>query len=137
MSLDMVKSLMKEVRWGFLATSDGNQVGVRPVGSCVWMGSELWAATGEGTDKIMQLRKVPNAEYCFIDKEGKHVRIEGSCIISTNNDDKLKLYEAVPILKNYFKDPADPKYVVIRMKPIRIRLMAQVGTSYQDIEPPK
>jgi len=137
MSLEMVKSLMKEVGWGFLATSDGNKVGVRPVGSCVWMGSELWAATSEGSDKIMQLRKVPNAEYCFIDKEGKHVRIEGSCIISTNNDDKLKLYEAVPILKNYFKDPADPKYVVIRMKPIRIRLMAQVGTSYQDIEPPK
>ena len=137
MSLEMVKSLMKEVVWGFLATTDGNKVGVRPIGSCIWMGNELWAATTEGTDKIMQLRKVPNAEYCFIDKDGKHVRIEGSCTISTNNDDKLKLYEAVPILKNYIKDPAEPKYLVIRMKPIRIRFMAQVGTSYQDIEPPK
>ncbi len=137
MSLEMVKSLMKEVGWGFLATSDGIKVGVRPIGSCVWMGNELWAATSDGTDKIMQLRKVPYAEYCFCDREGKHVRIAGTCTISTNNGDKLKLYEAVPILKKYYKDPSEPKYVVIRMKPERIRLMAQAGKGYEDIEVPK
>jgi uncharacterized pyridoxamine 5'-phosphate oxidase family protein len=134
MSLEMVKKFMKEVGWGFLATSDGNKVGVRPIGSCVWMGNELWAATTDGTEKIVQLRKVPYAEYCFIDREGKHVRIAGPCTVSTNNDDKLKLYEAVPILKKYIKDPSEPKYVVIRMKPERIRLMAQAGKGYEDIE---
>jgi general stress protein 26 len=56
------------------------------------------------------------------------------CTVSTNNDDKLKLYEAVPILKKYIKDPSEPKYVVIRMKPERIRLMAQAGKGYEDIE---
>jgi len=136
MSLEMVKSLMKEVGWGFLATSDGKKVGVRPIGSCVWMDNELWSATTDGTEKIIQLRKVPYAEYCFCDREGKHIRIAGPCTISTNNDDKLKLYEAVPILKNYIKDPATPEYVVIRMKPERIRLMAQAGKGYEDIEVP-
>ena len=128
---------MKEVGWGLLATSDGNKVGVRPMGSCVWMGNELWAATTDGTEKIIQLRKVPYAEYCFSNSEGKHVRIAGPCTISTNNDDKLKLYEAVPILKNYIKDPAEPTYVVIRMKPERIRLMAEAGKGYKDIEVPQ
>ena len=128
---------MKEVGWGLLATSDGNKVGVRPMGSCVWMGNELWAATTDGTEKIIQLRKVPHAEYCFSNREGKHVRIAGLCTISTNNDDKLKLYEAVPILKNYIKDPAEPTYVVIRMKPERIRLMSEAGKGYKDIEVPQ
>jgi len=137
MTFEMVKSFMKEVGWGFLGTSDGNKVGVRPMGSCVWMGNELWAATTGGTEKIIQLRKIPYAEYCFSDREGKHVRIEGPCIISTNNDDKWKLYEAVPVLKNYIKDPAEPQYVVIRMKPKRIRLMAEAGKGYEDIEVPK
>ena len=41
MSLNMVKNFMKEVGWGFLATSDGIKVGVRPMGSCVWMDNEL------------------------------------------------------------------------------------------------
>ena len=34
MSLEMVKKFKTEVGWGFLATSDGNNVGVRPMGSC-------------------------------------------------------------------------------------------------------
>jgi len=137
MSLEIVKSFIKEVGWGFLATSDSNKVGVRPMGSCVWMGNELWCATTDSSEKIKQLRKVPYAEYCFSDREGKHVRIAGSCTISTNNDDKLKLYEAVPSLKKYFKDPSEPTYVVIRMKPERIRFMAQAGTRYDDIAIPK
>jgi len=137
MSLEMVKNFMKEVGWGFLATSDGNKVGVRPMGSCVWMDNELWAATRDGTQKVLQLRKVPYAEYCFSDSEGKHVRIAGPCTISTNNDDKLKVYEAVPVLKKYYKDPSTPEYVVIRMKPERIRFLAQAGRGYEDIEVPK
>ena len=137
MILETVKHFMKEVGWGFLATSDGNKVGVRPMGSCVWIGSELWAATRVGSEKIAQLRKVPHAEYCFSDKEGKHVRIAGTCSVSTNNDDKLKLYQAVPALKNYYKDPSVPEYVVIRMKPRSIRWMAGVGKGYEDIEVPK
>ncbi len=137
MKFETVKNLMKEVGWGFLATSDGNKVGVRPMGSCVWMGNELWAATTDGTEKVLQLRKFPYAECCFSDTDGKHVRIAGPCTISTNNDDKLKLYEAVPVLKKYIKEPSDPKYVVIRMKPERIRLMAEAGKGYEDIEVPK
>jgi hypothetical protein len=47
------------------------------------------------------------------------------------------LYEAVPILKKYIKDPAEPQYVVIRMKPERVRLMAESGKGHEDIEVPK
>jgi uncharacterized pyridoxamine 5'-phosphate oxidase family protein len=137
MSLEMVKSFMKEVGWGFLATSDGKKVGVRPMGSCVWMDNELWCATRIGTAKVLQLREVPYAEYCFCDREGKHVRIAGPCTISTNNGDKLRLYEAVPVLKKFYKDPSTPEYVVIRMKPERIRLMVKAGKGYEDIKVPK
>ena len=137
MSFHMVKKFMAEVGWGFLATSDGNKVGVRPMGSCVWIGNELWCATMDFMEKISQLKKVPHAEYCFSDREGKHVRIAGACTISTDNDDKLKLYDAVPILKKYIQNPSDPQYVVIRMKPERIRLMAEAGKGYENIEVPE
>jgi uncharacterized pyridoxamine 5'-phosphate oxidase family protein len=137
MNLETVKTFMKEVGWGFLATSDRTKVGVRPMGSCVWMDNEVWCATSEGTEKTVQLRKIPYAEFCFCDKEGKHIRISGNCTISTNNNDKLRLYEAVPILKNYIKDPTVPHYLVIRMKPDRIRLMAEAGKGYEDIDVPK
>ena len=107
------------------------------MGSCVWMDDELWCATSAGTEKIPQLRKVPYAEYCFMDEKGRHVRIAGPCKISNDNKDKFKLYEAVPALKKYYKDPSVPEYVVIRMKPKRILFMAKTGKGYEDIELPK
>jgi hypothetical protein len=57
--------------------------------------------------------------------------------MSTDNGDKLKLYEAVPVLKKYYKDPSSPEYVVIRMKPKRILFMAPTGKGYEEIEVPK
>ena len=135
MSFEEVKAFMKEVGWGFLGSTDGEKIGVRPVGGWAWMSDELWCATGTSSDKVAQLRKVPYAEYCFCDREGKHVRIAGPCTISEDNDEKRKLYEAVPALKDYIEDPASPEYVVIRMKPERIRLMATTDMAYQEIEP--
>ncbi|MBS1112612.1 MAG: hypothetical protein H6Q92_374, partial [Nitrospirae bacterium] len=48
-----------------------------------------------------------------------------------------KLYEAVPVLKKYYKDPSVPEYVVIRMKPKRILAMAKTEKGYENIEMPK
>jgi len=133
MGIDKVKALMKEVGWGSLATTDGETVGVRPMAGWAWMGDELWCATGRSSDKIAQLHKVPHAEYCFGKKEGQHVRIAGPCTVSTDNADKRKLYDAVPMLKHYIDDPASPEYVVIRMRPERIRVMDSPDLTYEEI----
>ncbi len=132
MSMDRVKSLMKEVGWGTLATTDGKTVGARPMGGWAWFGEELWCATSGASEKVAQLKAVPYAEYCFCKPDGEHVRLAGPCSISTDNDDKLKLYQAVPLLKNYIANPADPDYVVIRMKPDRIRII-QKDMTYQEV----
>ena len=114
MDLEDVKKFTKEVGYGVLATSDGIIAGARPMSGWAWKDSEFWCATGEPSDKLAQLRKVPYAEYCFCNAAGKHVRIAGPCSISANNDDKLWLYDMVPALKCYISDPAAPQYVVIR-----------------------
>lgn len=134
-SLEDVKSLMKDVGWGAMATTDGQHVGVRPMAGWAWMDGELWCATGEVTDKVAQLKAVPEAEYCFVNASGQHVRLNGPCRISRDLDDKKRLYEAVPILKQHVSDPADPDYVVIRMKPQRIRAMFDLDLSYEQIAP--
>jgi general stress protein 26 len=134
MNLEDVKKFMKEVGWGILATSDASIVGARPMSGWAWKQNELWCATGEPSDKLAQLRKVPYAEYCFCNSAGKHVRIAGSCSISTDNDEKLWLYKAVPALKNYFPDPASPQYVVIRMTPDNIRSAEATDLSYTQVK---
>lgn len=132
--METVKELMKEAGWGTLATTDGEKVGCRPMSGLTWMGDELWCATFANTDKAAQLQKVPHAEYCFGNQDGKHVRIAGPCTISTDNGEKLRLYEALPELQHHIADPASQEYVVIKMKPDRIRLMVPPDFTYKDVE---
>jgi uncharacterized pyridoxamine 5'-phosphate oxidase family protein len=123
MNIEQVKQFIKEVHWGFLATTDGRKVGVRPMGGLAWKDSCLLCATFSKSDKVAQLRKVSFAEYCFCDSAGKHVRIAGPCTVSTDNAEKLWLFKAVPGLKDHIPDPASPDYVVIKMSPDNIRVM--------------
>ncbi len=134
MNIEELKQFIKQVGWGMLATSDGRTVGVRPMGGLEWKGGELWCATFSGSDKIAQLNSVPYAEYCFCDSTGKHVRIAGPCTISTDNAEKLWLYEAVPGLKEHIPDPASPDYVVIKMSPDNVRAMDGTDMKYTEVE---
>jgi uncharacterized pyridoxamine 5'-phosphate oxidase family protein len=133
MTLEQVKQFIKQVGWGFLATTDGRIVGVRPIGAVAWKDGEFLCATGASSDKITQLKKVPYAEYCFCDSTGKHVRIAGPCTVSTDNAEKLWLYKELPSLKEHISDPASPDYVIIKMTPDNIRVM-NPDYSYSQVE---
>jgi len=134
MNIDQLKQFMKQVGWGYLATTDGRTVGVRPMGGLAWKDNQLLCATFSKSDKITQLKKVPHAEYCFCDSTGKHVRIAGSCAISTDNEEKLWLYNQVPELKKHIPDPAAPQYVIIKMTPDNIRAMESTDMKYSQVE---
>ena len=54
MNMEDVKQLMKEVGWGFLGTTDGKTVGVRPMGGWAWMENELWCASMKSTEASSQ-----------------------------------------------------------------------------------
>ena len=134
MNIEQVKQFIKQVSWGYLATTDGQKVGVRPMGGLAWKDNEVLCATFDSSDKVAQLKKVSHAEYCFCDSTGKHVRIAGPCTISTDNAEKLWLYEAVPALKDHISDPASPDYVVIKMTPDKIRFMEATDMKYSQVK---
>ena len=134
MNLEELKQFIKQVGWGMLATTDGQKVGVRPMGGFAWKENQLLCATFASSDKVAQLGKVPYAEYCFYDSIGKHVRIAGPCSISTDNAEKLWLYKTVPGLKNHIADPASPDYVIIKMTPDNIRAMETTDMMYKQVK---
>jgi uncharacterized pyridoxamine 5'-phosphate oxidase family protein len=133
MNFEELKQFVKQIGWGYLATTDGKIAAVRPMAGLVWKDNQLLAATFSESDKIKQLKKVPHAEYCFCDSTGKHVRIAGQCSISTDNAEKLWLYNQIPHLAKYFPDPADPRYAVIKMTPDNIRVMTLAERKYEKV----
>ncbi|MBN1592135.1 MAG: pyridoxamine 5'-phosphate oxidase family protein [Candidatus Coatesbacteria bacterium] len=133
MNFDELKALMERARWGYLATTDGERPGVRPMGGCGWFGKEFWCATGMKDDKTQDIKKRPHIEYCFCDDKGMHVRLSGKCEISTDKDDKRKLLDFMPMLKDYVGDADNPDYIVLRLKPEKIRLMDMNSMKYEDV----
>ncbi len=134
MNFEELKQFVKQTGWGYLATTDGKIVGIRPMAGLVWKDGRLLAATFNDSDKIKQLKKVPHAEYCFCDSTGKHVRIAGPCSISTDSAEKLWLYNQLPHLAKYFPDPAAPQYVIIKMTPDNIRVMSVSTMKYEQVK---
>ena len=134
MNIEQLKQFIKQVDWGYLATTDGRKVGVRPMGGLAWKDNDFLCATFASSDKVAQLREVPYAEYCFCDATGRHVRIAGPCTISIDNDEKLWLYKAVPALKDHISDPASPDYVIIKMSPDNIRFMEATDMAYTQVK---
>ena len=53
----------------------------------------------------------------------------------SDNYDKQRLYDVNPILKNHISDPKSPEYVVMRLKPERIRMMNMADMTYEEIDP--
>jgi len=132
-NFEEVKAFMKEVGWGFLATTNGDRASVRPVGGCGWFGKEFWCATGLKDAKTVDIEKVPHVEYCFADKEGKHIRLSGKCSVSTEKADKQELLDLLPVMKQYVGDADNPDYVVLRLKPERIRYMGSDEMQYKEV----
>jgi general stress protein 26 len=134
MNFEELKQFVKQTGWGYLATTNGKIVGVRPMGGLAWKDSCLLCATFNPSDKVSQLEKIPHAEYCFCDSTGKHVRIAGACSISTDNAEKLWLYNQTPELKKHIPDPAAPQYVIIKMTPDNIRIMNSTDMKYEQVK---
>jgi general stress protein 26 len=134
MNIEELKQFVKQTGWGYLATTDGKIVGVRPMAGLAWKDNCLLCASFSETDKIKQLKKVSYAEYCFCDSAGKHVRIGGPCSVSTDSAEKLWLNNQLPHLAKYFPDPAAPHYVVIKMTPDNIRVMSVSTMKYEQVK---
>jgi len=136
MSFEQVRKIMEEAGSGFLATTDGERAAVRPMGGGTWFGRELWFATSADSAKVAEIKKKPSVEFCFMDKEMRHVRISGRCAVSTDDGDKKKIYDAIPVLKRYYKTPTDPGLVVLRTKVDKIRLMNTADMKYTEVSLP-
>ena len=63
MDLEGLKQFIKQLGYGFLATTDGRKVGIRPMAGFIWKDNQLLCATFSESDKVAQLTKVPYAEY--------------------------------------------------------------------------
>jgi len=131
--IDTVNEIMAQAGSGYLATTDGEKASVRPMGCPQWVGGELWMAANTKSEKMSDIRKKNQVEFCVADKAWHYVRIAGVCTLSEDPKDRKIYWDRVPIIKEYFKGVHDPDFGILRIKVKSIRLMTEKGETLVDV----
>lgn len=100
--MDEVFDFLKKAGNYYLATVDGDQPRVRPLGSLDRFGDRLYIQTGKVKDVAKQIAVNPKVELCAL-CEGAWVRIEATLVEDISAEAQQHMLDAVPILKNNYK----------------------------------
>ncbi|MFY4774078.1 pyridoxamine 5'-phosphate oxidase family protein [Metabacillus sp. RGM 3146] len=132
---DKILSIIDENKVGTLATVKNN----KPHSRYMTFFNEsmtLYTPTNKETHKTEEIDENPNVHILLgYDGEGvgdTFVEIEGIASIKDDNETKHKLWNKS--LEPWFEGPDDPEYIVLEIKPSKIRLMNMKDNSPQTLE---
>jgi uncharacterized pyridoxamine 5'-phosphate oxidase family protein len=86
----------------YLATLDGDQARVRPMGFVMNYEGKLTFCTNNKKDMYKQMKAHPKIEICAASPEGKTLRIAGKVAFNPAREAKVKALEIMPHLKNMY-----------------------------------
>jgi general stress protein 26 len=112
-------SNMESFQHVFLATDDNGHPRVRPV-TLISFENRLWIATDTGSAKVKQINKNPKMEFSFAFKEKDQdccLRVLGVAKIVKHKVTKTKLAAHLPFFKEHWKNPDDPNYTLLEIRP--------------------
>ncbi|MGF6375276.1 putative pyridoxamine 5'-phosphate oxidase family protein [Clostridiales Family XIII bacterium PM5-7] len=86
----------------YLATVEGDQPRVRPLGFVMDFDGKLAFCTDNGKNMYKQLIANPKAEICAYDGAGNTLRITGKAVFATTAESQQKALDIMPDLKNIY-----------------------------------
>jgi len=103
--------LIKDTGFGILATVEGQQPRVRPMMPYLDEDSgTLLIALLPSSRSIQQIQKNPQVEICYVDRKMWFCRIAGKAKMTTDSTKKERVWDNIPMLRQYFSGPQDPNF---------------------------
>ncbi len=130
---DMI-DLIKDAGFGFLATTEGNQPRVRPIGPYLTDDNKAFIALFEHRRSIPQIKENPLVEICFVDRKMSYCRITGKATVTNDQKNKEIMWNNSPMLKQYFSGPEDPNFYLIEVEITEAETMSTADREPQKID---
>jgi len=118
----------------FMATCDGDRPRVRPMSPLAVEGHVVWMATWAASDKMAQLAANPRVELCYMDADHNHLRLRGRAEVCDDPAARRRMWDAYPLMHDYFQGPDDPQYVLLRFTTEEAMRMASMSRRYEPLE---
>ncbi len=100
--MQQVLDFLRKAGVFYLATADGDQPHVRPMGFAMDCGGKLTLCTGNKKPMCRQLAANPKVEICAYDGKGNTLRICGKAVFATSEETQRKALEFMPSLQNIY-----------------------------------
>lgn len=100
----------------YLATIDGDQARVRPLGFVMEYGHKIFFGVGNQKKVYQQLKANPKVEISAASPEGRWIRITGQAVFDERPEIIEAAFKTMPMLKDMYGDPQGPKLAGFYLK---------------------
>lgn len=107
-AMQSVQAFLKECRYFFIATVEGDQPRVRPFGVAEIVDGRLYITTGKAKDVYKQMAANGKFEICAIKQSGSEwMRLSGKLVGDESQSVKATILERNPSLRGMYKEDDD------------------------------
>lgn len=127
-------SVIEADKFPMLATVGGGQPCVRPVSPLRNEGFVIWVASLRDSHKTGEIAANGKVELCYMTQGHDQVRLTGVAVEITDAAKRLELWQGTPLLRAYIPAADDPRFVLYRIDPVRVRFMREWALEYFEVD---
>jgi uncharacterized pyridoxamine 5'-phosphate oxidase family protein len=114
--MSKINDYLNETKIFFLATADGDQPKVRPLGAHLEMDGKVMFGVGDFKDVYKQMLINPNVEIVSCKKDGHWLRYTGTAVFESDEKYADAMLEAVPNLRNIYNEKTGYKLKMFHLE---------------------
>jgi uncharacterized pyridoxamine 5'-phosphate oxidase family protein len=114
--MSKIEDFLTEAGVFFLATEDGDQPKLRPLGAHLEMDGKVLFGVGDFKDVYQQLKKNPKVEIVACKQNGHWLRYTGTAAFETDEKYAQAMLDAAPDLRNIYNEQTGNKLAVFHLE---------------------
>ena len=114
--MSVIGDYLKECGVFFLATCDGDQPKLRPLGAYIEADGKVMFGVGDFKNVYKQLVKNPKAEIVACKKDGHWMRYTGRAVWDEDPKYGEMILDKIPSLRNIYNEETDNKMMVFHLE---------------------
>ncbi len=114
--MSKINDYLSEAGIFFLATENGDQPKVRPLGAHLEMDDKVLFGVGDFKEVYKQMQANPKVEIVACKKDGHWMRYTGTAVFETDYKYAEAILDAYPDLRNIYNDETGNKMAVFHLE---------------------
>jgi uncharacterized pyridoxamine 5'-phosphate oxidase family protein len=114
--MSKIEDFLNETGVFFMATEDGDQPKLRPLGAHLEMDGKILFGVGDFKDVYRQMQKNPKVEIVACKQNGHWMRYTGTAVFETDEKYAEAMLEGAPELRNIYNEKTGNEMAVFHLE---------------------